>query len=231
LASFQYDALDNLRVSQQGSRHHRVDYDPLRNLPMGVRNASGVLQYGLVHNAMGALTSNRQMGYVFDEAKRLRSVTGVAAYSYDGHGRRVRETPLGGVTQHQVYTRDGEKRLFRNGSGMNRFVFLGGELVAIDPYDNGVLGNRVYVHTNYLGSTEVRSLASTGQVQRRHYYTAYGEAWNSVVDGMGYTGHEMDANTGLTYMQQRYQDPVLGRFISPDPVETLANPINHFGRS
>ncbi|WP_148667883.1 RHS repeat-associated core domain-containing protein, partial [Mizugakiibacter sediminis] len=34
----------------------------------------------------------------------------------------------------------------------------------------------------------------------------------------GYTGHETDAATGLVYAQQRYYDPVLGRFLSADPV-------------
>ena len=36
--------------------------------------------------------------------------------------------------------------------------------------------------------------------------------------GVGYTGHVMDGGTGLTYMQQRYYDPDVGRFLSVDPV-------------
>jgi RHS repeat-associated protein len=34
----------------------------------------------------------------------------------------------------------------------------------------------------------------------------------------GFTGHVDDAATGLTYMQARYYDPVLGRFLSTDPI-------------
>ncbi|WP_342769020.1 RHS repeat-associated core domain-containing protein [Solilutibacter pythonis] len=37
-------------------------------------------------------------------------------------------------------------------------------------------------------------------------------------DRVGYAGHVMDSATGLTYMQQRYYDPMLGRFLSVDPV-------------
>jgi RHS repeat-associated protein len=37
-----------------------------------------------------------------------------------------------------------------------------------------------------------------------------------------------DAATGLTYMQQRYYDPLLGRFLSVDPVTAYENPINAF---
>jgi len=35
---------------------------------------------------------------------------------------------------------------------------------------------------------------------------------------IGFTGHVNDVDTGLTYMQQRYYDPVAGRFLSIDPV-------------
>jgi RHS repeat-associated protein len=38
-----------------------------------------------------------------------------------------------------------------------------------------------------------------------------------VAQGPGYTGHVVDAASGLIYMQQRYYDPVIGRFLSMDP--------------
>lgn len=42
----------------------------------------------------------------------------------------------------------------------------------------------------------------------------------------GYTGHLEDKDIGLTYMQQRYYDPVVGRFYSNDPVGfTASNPM------
>jgi RHS repeat-associated protein len=39
-----------------------------------------------------------------------------------------------------------------------------------------------------------------------------------VAEKVGYTGHADDAESGLTYAQARYYDPVVGRFLSPDPV-------------
>ena len=41
--------------------------------------------------------------------------------------------------------------------------------------------------------------------------------------GLGFTGHVNDADTGLVYMQQRYYDPIAGRFLSVDPIATDAN--------
>jgi RHS repeat-associated protein len=45
--------------------------------------------------------------------------------------------------------------------------------------------------------------------------------------GLGYTGHVNDIDSGLFYMQARYYDPAVGRFISPDPVRPASgNPFN-----
>jgi RHS repeat-associated protein len=47
-------------------------------------------------------------------------------------------------------------------------------------------------------------------------------------DGPGYTGHVTDAATGLVYMQQRYYDPVVGRFLSRDEVTAYEKPLTNF---
>jgi RHS repeat-associated protein len=50
-------------------------------------------------------------------------------------------------------------------------------------------------------------------------------------DGPGYTGHVSDAATGLVYMQQRYYDPVIARFLSVDPVTAYdTGDMRHFSR-
>jgi len=50
------------------------------------------------------------------------------------------------------------------------------------------------------------------------HYFAFGESIETQSDDVGYTGHKFDADTGLSYMQARYYDPVIGRFYSNDPV-------------
>jgi len=62
-------------------------------------------------------------------------------------------------------------------------------------------------------------------------YEPYGQLINTApFDGPGYTGHVHDAITGLTYMQQRYYDPLLGVFLSVDPVAAYNSPISQFHR-
>jgi len=48
-------------------------------------------------------------------------------------------------------------------------------------------------------------------------YATYGEQLNTGFQTLkGYIGERFDAETGLLYLNARYMDPVLGRFISPD---------------
>lgn len=44
-----------------------------------------------------------------------------------------------------------------------------------------------------------------------------------------YTGHELDATTGLLYFGARYYDPELGLWLSPDPASQFANPYTPMG--
>src|SRR3546814_14123491 len=76
-----------------------------------------------------------------------------------------------------------------------------------------------YYHTDALG-TPVAVTDATGEVIRRNEYAPYGDLLNErATDGPGYTGHATDAAKGLVYMQPRYYDPRLGRFIVRKRVE------------
>jgi len=88
-----------------------------------------------------------------------------------------------------------------------------------------------YVHTDVLGSVVAIS-NSGGQVTERREYEPYGSQLTPAIkNGPGYTGHVQDGATGLTYMQQRYYDPAIGRFLSVDPVTALDNgDMRHFNR-
>ena len=87
-----------------------------------------------------------------------------------------------------------------------------------------------YVHTDSLGSP-VAITNQAGQVIERMQYEPFGALTNNANgDRPGYTGHVMDSLTLLTYMQQRYYDPTIGRFVSTDPVQANANTGASFNR-
>jgi RHS repeat-associated protein len=165
----------------------------------------------------------------------LRSASSGGQYAYDGHGRRTRVISTDGSTRVQVYTLDG--RLMWSASsggprpaGTTAFIHLGTKLIAeLD----SVQGLR-YVHADALGSPVARTNMSGALVSRTRYEPYGGVASGAKpgpVNGLvGFTGHVQDPETDLVYMQQRYYDPLAGRFLSVDPVVTDANTGKSFGR-
>ncbi|MDI9237966.1 RHS repeat-associated core domain-containing protein [Lysobacter sp. LF1] len=87
-----------------------------------------------------------------------------------------------------------------------------------------------YIHTDALGSP-VAVTDQSGGVIERTVYEPYGRVVGSQAqDGPGYTGHVLDAATGLNYMQQRYYDPGIGTTLSVDPVTAYEQPMTNFCR-
>lgn len=98
-----------------------------------------------------------------------------------------------------------------------------------------------YVYTDPQG-TPLAEADTTGHITATFDYRPYGGiALGTAPNGPGYTGHVNDPDVGLVYMQARYYDPAVGRFVSTDPVGpdqanifnfnrftyTNNNPINH----
>lgn len=86
----------------------------------------------------------------------------------------------------------------------------------------------VFFHVDALGSATA-AFNEAGALCWKQHYTPYGEQTGnddaSPLTGCGllgkdrgFTGHTQD-ESGLTYMQQRYYDPTIGRFLSVDPAK------------
>ncbi|MDG6349581.1 RHS repeat-associated core domain-containing protein [Luteimonas sp. 8-5] len=108
---------------------------------------------------------------------------------------------------------------------------MGGSLVAERSRPIGSSTETVtYQHTDALGSP-VATTNSAKTVLQRSEYEPYGFLANRPMqDGPGYTGHITDAATGLVYMQQRYYDPSIGRFLSVDVVTARVDVVGQFHR-
>jgi RHS repeat-associated protein len=77
-----------------------------------------------------------------------------------------------------------------------------------------------YTHDDHLGSP-VAATDAAGAVAWRESFEPFGGKLIDPFgnkDDQGFAGHVSDAATGLVYMQARYYDPVIGRFLSVDPV-------------
>jgi RHS repeat-associated protein len=87
-----------------------------------------------------------------------------------------------------------------------------------------------YYYTNQQG-TPLATADASGNVLTASDYRPYGsQVLGSPVGGPGYTGHVNDPDSGLVYMQARYYDPVVGRFLGVDPAGTQPGDVSKFGR-
>ncbi|MFP7722223.1 RHS repeat domain-containing protein [Lysobacter sp. A3-1-A15] len=233
-AAFTYDALDNLLTARVGSQSNvRYVYDANNRLT-NVLNSAGATITGLAYDPQGNVSDKNGQIFDFDFGNRLRSVTNgaqVSAYVYDGLGRRVRDFTAG--SKHSLYSKAGQL-VFDSDVRKKKqhwYVYLGGSMVATRERDATTgLDSITYQHTDALGSP-VAVTDSARNVVERNRYAPYGALIGKPnPDGPGYTGHVMDAATGLTYMQQRYYDPSVGRFLSVDPVTANSTDGSNFNR-
>ncbi len=111
------------------------------------------------------------------------------------------------------------------------YIHLGGKLVAQRSrpiYTN--TATVTYHHADHIGSANFETDAYGDQTQRTTRMP-YGSPYDGLYrEGAGYAGHVTDTQTNLTYMQQRYYDPVALRFLSPDPVDVSASDGGNFNR-
>ena len=85
-------------------------------------------------------------------------------------------------------------------------------------------GSTVITLGDVQGSAQV-TVDASGEVTR-NAYTPYGtkRAGSNVASAHGWLNQIADADTGLTYLNARYYDPALGRFLSPDPLLNPGDP-------
>ncbi len=176
----------------------------------------------------------------FDSSNRLSHVLGQETYQYDGLGRRVQTTDANSNVMLWIYSQSGQVMYTHDERREQNlaYIYLGNTQVAtrsVDYVNGGAVSIR-YQHTDALGSPVVETSAPNAQsvvsVLKRNSYAPYGEALApTAIDGTGYTGHVMDQVTGLTYMQQRYYDSQIGRFLSSDPIDSEFNRYSYAGNS
>ena len=210
------------------------------------------------YDAAGNMTTMPQPGNettgltcVYDAWDRLVEVgsgsTVLATYSYDGLNRRITETAGGPTTAYYYDTNDQVLEERVDGSSSADLQYVWGlrnvnDLVLRDS-NNGTGGNlgisgsglglRLYSLQDSNWNV-IALVSSSGAVQERFSYTAFGTAtalnpnfstysgptnfhWTTL-----FAGREVDTATGLYYNNARWYNPSLGVFVTTDPA--LADP-------
>ena len=223
-----YDALGNIRQKYVGARSVHMQYDTATGRIASYLDSDLGVSKPVLHDASGNVTDNGKVTLVYDATEQPVSMGGAASgsFAYDGHYRRAKQV-IDGETVYSFYDLSGAL-LHRDNvtTGVNTdYIRLAGELIARRTNQSG---DWSYLHPDHLGSA-VAATDPNGALLWREHYTAYGEkmlepAANDNHDG--FTGHVSDEASGLTYMQARYYDPVIARFLSADPVGFVESGFN-----
>ena len=142
------------------------------------------------------------------------------SYRYDQIGQRITKQVGTGNTEFYLLEGGSPLGVFTvNGAGTLTSwyftVMAGDKVVGRQPNT----GNRLYYHTDLLGST--RSVVTGATVVESNDFDPWGLpmpgralAWGTK---QGFTGKEMDPETGLDYFGARYYMPALARWSQADP--------------
>lgn len=216
-ATFTYDARNNLTRKQLGSRVVEIQFNSKNQVSRARDTADGNTWQSYAHDTRGNVTDNGPINFTYDAAMQPVAIFGAesAAFTYDGLFSRVKQI-INGETIYSVYGAGGVL-LYRDNTTTGEttdYIRISGMLVA-----EITNGTKTYLYQDQSGSP-IKG-AETANVTWNERYTPFGEKWSTANQGndqIGFTGHISDTDTGLTYMQARYYDPVIGRFLSPDPV-------------
>ena len=177
-------------------------------------------------NIGNPLTYRDGMSFTWTDGRKLASITKGEeniAYTYDINGLRTSKTVNGVTTEY--YWLNGMLQGQKTGS--EHIIFLydeNGTAYGFLVYENGVASGEYYYIFNAQGDV-IGILDSQGTQVVEYTYNPWGEILSttgSMADTIGqknplrYRGYYYDSETGFYYLQSRYYDPVVQRFINAD---------------
>ena len=185
----------------------------------------------ITYDGIGNPLSYRDgLSMTWRNGRELASLTknGVtASYLYDESGLRTKKTVGGVVTNYHVIN----GVLYGEYTGSHRLLYMFDE--AGTRYSFLYNGSTYYYVFNGQGDV-IGITDGTGNMLARYTYDAWGKPL-TITDGAGadvsgnashianvnpfrYRGYYYDKESGLYYLQSRYYDPVVGRFINADGI-------------
>ncbi|MGW9373793.1 RHS repeat domain-containing protein [Streptomyces xanthophaeus] len=234
--SYGYDKVGN-RVSQTdhqaGSTTSYIHSAPNTGLPHGVQQAT----------VTGGPDSGRTSTFKYDAAgNTTQRVVGAKSQdlTWDNEGHLKSLTEAGKSTSY-IYDSDGDRLITKNPDGSSTLSLPNGDELKATAGGTKT-GTRYYVHAgqtvavrtganvSYLVSdhqgTAMTALAITTLAVTRRKQTPFGELRTNQSEAFGSRGFVGGTNdpTGLTHLGAREYDPILGRFLSVDPIVDYGDP-------
>lgn len=246
--TYGYDALDRLNSEAGPSKTQTLGYDANSNRTSDATGTHTYLAntdrqltiagQSVTLDAAGNMTQARNLGFVWNQTGQLKEVhqgspsgTLLASYDYDAFGRRIKKTttasaPQGAMVRIYLYDRYDRLLMEADGSGNPLITYVWRDQVPISLILHGAQESVLYLETDHL-NTPRAARNQNKTVVWRWESDAFGTTLpNEDPDGDGkkttvnlrFAGQYYDAESGLHYNFHRYYFPLLGRYLSSDPI-------------
>ena len=203
--------------------------------------SAGGFSFGYDPNGNMTSRNGSTIGYTsYNLPNAINSGSNSSSLSYGAFRNRFKQVAVNaGATETTIYIAGLLEKVTRGSLIEYRHTIHGGNgATAIHTRRSGgsPASDTVYVHQDHLGSPELITNASGGEVLRLSF-GAYGERrdgsdWDGAVSSAdltkigntgrhGFTGHEHLDAVGLIHMNGRVYEPVAGRFLGADPILSL----------
>lgn len=251
-ATFSYDnttgnmtynsRLGSITYGQLQPSYKLTAIDPLTGIGSTTSNYMSTLQQTATYNAMSrpaTITENKH----------------TLEFTYNGRGERVKSrfyktdnsNPVLGTVitdlEQRYYLGNIYERHIKEDDEERTILYLGGDAYSAPAafvMDEQYGPHMAYICRDHLGSI---TFVVSDQYTKEYSYDAWGNRrdpqtyslqFNTLNDdlflGRGYTGHEHHGYFGLINMNARMYEPILGRFISPDPFVQMPDNSQNFNR-
>lgn len=227
-SSYTYDARGNLLTFSS------IDLNTFNTIHSGsfsYNNSNEITNYTLdginytpqYYNGLLRLYKSNSLYYDGKELVCIDTPSVYIAYSYNGEGIRKSKT-VDGITTNYILN---SNKIIRETTGNNVINYY---------YDSNddVIGftynNQKYLYLKNIQNDVIGIIDSSGSLIVKYYYDAYGNIL-SITDSSGinlgsinpfrYRSYYYDNETGWYYLNSRYYDPFIRRFITPDDVSYL----------
>ena len=223
--SYTYDTYGNIRTATVNGTTHTYTYDDANWKDKLTAYDGCPIPYDEIGNPLGYNNGKEWWSFRWSNGRQLASAMSenrIITYTYDMAGIRDSKTvdgityrydTLNGKVVRQTWTQNGKEKVF------DIIYDAGGQ-----PYACVYEGYRYYYVLNQQGDV-IQIVGYEGTVCAEYRYDAWGNVLEiggmydetlGAVNPIRYRGYYYDTETGFYYLQSRYYDPSIGRFINVD---------------
>ncbi len=228
---YRYDPLDQLR--QEGNKGYSFDSlgNPINAQVNHLNQIDTTEDIHLIYDDNGnptqRLTPNETTTYTYDPLNRLTSIEkrgqSKVQFVYDPFSRLYAQ--LNDTTQYFIYDQDIEIGLLNEQIKILELKVIGlgikgdiGATVAIE------LNGQIYAPLHDFSGNIIGIVSSQGELVETYDITAFGQEYCSSPPINPWRFNSKRTIKGLVFFGQRFYDPQLGRWLTPDPAGFIDSP-------